>query len=269
MFRWITSNRWVAVAACLLIGVIIAVGGRSLLRQPSQPQPQAALLVSAAASLQDVLTETNALFEQAHPLIKVTANFGASGALQQQIEQGGSADVLIAAAARPMDALQTANLILPGSRRNLVTNRLVLVVPANSSLGLASFQQLSDPAVQRISVGEFRSVPAGQYAEEVFRNLAILDALRPKLVFANNVRAVLAAVASGNVDAGIVYRTDARSSDRVRQVATASASLHSAIVYPMAIISRSRNAQAAQTYTQFLSSPDAQSIFERYGFGLP
>jgi len=145
---------------------------------------------------------------------------------------------------------------------------LVLVVPRSSSLGLISFRQLTNANVRRISVGEPRSVPAGQYAEELFRNLGTLERLRSKFVYGNSVRSVLGTVESGNADAGVVYATDARIADQVTQVATAPSSLHSPIVYPLAVISASRSQRAAQAYAQFLTSGQAQAVFRRYGFGI-
>lgn len=226
------------------------------------------LLIAAAASLQDALEEIDPLFEAANSGITVNYNFAASGPLQQQIEQGAPADVFISAAARQMDALQGKSLILANTRRNLLTNSLVLVVPRNSSLGLTGFRQLTNSNVRRISIGEPRSVPAGQYAEEVFQNLGILEQLRPKLVFGNSVRNVLGSVESGNADAGVVYATDAKISDQVTQVATAPENLHSPIIYPIAVVAASRNQQAARTYEQFLSSRQAQDVFKKYGFGI-
>ena len=117
-------------------------------------------------------------------------------------------------------------------------------------------------------MGEPRSVPAGQYAEELFRNLGILERLRSKFVYGNSVRSVLGTVESGNADAGVAYATDARISDQVTQVATAPSSLHSPIVYPLAVVTASRNRRAAQAYAQFLTSGQAQAVFRRYGFGI-
>lgn len=167
-----------------------------------------------------------------------------------------------------MDALEQANLLVSGTRRNLLSNRLVLIVPRNSTANLTGFRQLTDSRVRRISVGEFRSVPAGQYAEQVLSNLGILEEVRPKLVFANNVRGVLAAVESGNVDAGMVYATDAKISNQVRQVATAPEKLHSPIIYPIAVIKDTRNSNAARTYVQFLSSSQAKEVLQKFGFSL-
>jgi molybdate transport system substrate-binding protein len=254
---------------------LLAACGVRTVNQPS-PSPVASsrpsaepitLLVSAAASLQDALEELDPTFESANPAIQVNYNFAASGSLQQQIEQGASVALFISAASEQMDALQEKNLIVKETRRDLLTNSLALVVPRDSTLELTEFQHLTNPAINRISVGEPRSVPAGQYAEEMFRSLGILDQLRPKFVYGNSVRNVLGTVESGNADAGVVYTTDAQISHQVRNVATASADLHTPIVYPIAAIAASRNPQAAHTYTQFLTSQEAQAVFSRHGFG--
>lgn len=260
-------RRIVTFLSGMLLTLMLAIGMRAILPAPAQSQ-SATLLIAAAASLQDVLEELDPMFESANRGITVNYNFAASGPLQQQIEQGAPVDLFISAATRQMDALQQKNLILTNTRRNLLTNDLVLVVPGNSTLGITSFRQLTNSNVRRISVGEPRSVPVGQYAEELFTNLGILGQLRPKLVYGNSVRNVLGTVESGNADAGVVYKTDARVTNQVRQVATAPSNLHSPIVYPIAVITASRNPQAARTYAQFLTSSQAQAVFRRYGFGI-
>jgi molybdate transport system substrate-binding protein len=234
------------------------------------PSPSSVTLtVSATVSLQDALEAIDPLFEQANPSIQVNYNFGASGALQQQIEQGAPADVFISAAAKQMDALQEKELIVADTRRNVLANQLVLIVPADSTFNLSDFRQLNDANISRIAVGEPRSVPAGQYADEVFKNLGLAEALQSKFVFANNVRGVLAAVESGNADVGIVYETDAKRSDRVKVAAVVDESLHQPIVYPIAVLQNSPNLEAAQTYTQFLLDTQARDTFQQFGFGTP
>lgn len=260
-------RRILAFVSGFLATLLLAICFKVVMPAPANAQ-SATLLVAAAASLQNVLEQLDPLFESANRGITVNYNFAASGPLQQQIEQGAPVDLFISAATRQMDALQKKNLILTNTRRNLLTNSLVLVMPRNSTLGLTSFRQLTNSNVRRISVGEPRSVPAGQYAEEVFKNLGILAQLRPKFVYGNSVRNVLGTVESGNADVGVVYATDARISDQVRQVATAPSNLHSPIVYPMAVIAASRKQQAASTYAQFLTSQQAQDIFKKYGFGI-
>ncbi|WP_404784523.1 molybdate ABC transporter substrate-binding protein [Altericista sp. CCNU0014] len=234
---------------------------------PPSAQANSTLLVSAAASLQTALKAIEPRFAQANPSVKLTYNFGSSGALQQQIEQGAPVDVFVSAAQKQMNALQGKGLILNGTRRNLLSNRLVLIVPLNSTLGLSGFRQLVK--ANKIAVGEPRSVPVGQYAEEVFKNLGLLGQLKSKLVFGNNVRSVLSAVESGNVDAGVVYRTDAKLSNRIKQAAIAPTRLHSPIIYPVAVLKGSKNAAAAKAYVQFLSSDAAKTAFRAYGFGTP
>ncbi len=251
---------------------VLVVGGSSIgvtqcASQQASVPANVTLLVSAAASLQDPLTAIEPLFEEANPTLNITYNFGASGALQRQIEQGAPVDIFLSAAQKQMDLLQQKGLLRNESRRDLLTNRLVLIVPTPSGLNLTNFQQLADTKVQKIAVGEFRSVPAGQYAEEVFKNLGILAAVKPKLVFGNSVRTVLSGVVSGNVDAGVVYGTDAQLSGQVKVVATADTALHAPIVYPVAILKASQQMQAANAYIQFLSEAASQDIFKKYGFG--
>ena len=253
-----------AVIACW------AAAGCSQLDQVSVGETDSStitLTVSAAASLQDALAVIDPLFEQTHPTIQVDYNFASSGALQRQIEQGAPADVFFSAAAKQMDALAEKNLIVPETRQDLVANRLVLIASSNSVLDLNRLEKLQEDRVSKIAVGEFRSVPAGQYAEEAFRNLGLLDTLRPKFVFSNNVRSVLAAVESGNVDAGLVYATDAKLSDSVKAVEIAPAGSHSAIVYPIAVLTTSSSVEAATTYIDFLADSQAQAVFENFGFG--
>lgn len=262
-------RRKILTFVCVVVTTfILAISLNWLTPPPSMVQANTTLLVSAAASLQDALQEIQPLFQQTQSNIKVNYNFGASGALQQQIEQGAPADIFFSAAARQMNALQEKTLILTDTRRNLLTNRLVLIVPSNSRLNINNFRQLTDNNIKRIAVGEFRSVPVGQYSEELFKNLGILTQVKSKLVLGNNVRNVLAAVESGNADAGIVYATDARLSNRVRVVATAPENLHSPIVYPIAVVSSSKNPESARKYIQFLSNQQARFVFEKYGFGV-
>lgn len=251
----------------LLATFLWATSVRLLTPFPVTAQAKTNLLVSAAISLKDSLEEVKTTYQQMKPNVKVTYNFGSSGALQQQIQNGAPADIFFSAAQKQMDALQQKGLIFPNTRRNLLKNRLVLVVPKNSS-AITNFRQLTNSNVKKIAIGEPRSVPAGQYAEEVLKNLKIWQQVRPKLVLGNNVRQVLAFVESGNADAGIVYATDAKASNRVKQVATAPENLHSSIVYPVAALKSSKNSAAAREYVQFLANNSARPIFQKHGFTM-
>jgi molybdate transport system substrate-binding protein len=225
------------------------------------------ITVSAAASLQDTLEAVTLQFQAAYPQITVDYNFGSSGALQQQIEQGAPADVFFSAATKQMDALVEKDLIVPASRQNLVRNSLVLIAPQNSTLEITDLAQLKTAPINHFAVGEFRSVPAGQYAQQVFEKLGLLESLQSKFVFGNNVRSVLAAVESGNADVGMVYATDAALSQRVKVLMKAPEETHQAIIYPIAIVKSSANLEAAQTYIEFLTTDPAQKTFEEFGFG--
>ncbi|WP_338430499.1 molybdate ABC transporter substrate-binding protein [Synechococcus elongatus] len=259
----------------LLIGlsVIAVILGLQLmgprLTPQSSSQPSASLLVAAAASLQNPLQAIAALDSPDLANVSIRYTFAASGVLQRQIEQGAPIDILIAAAEKQMQALQEQGLILTDTRSNLLTNQLVLVVPKTALPSVARFQDLVQPQIKRLAIGEPRSVPAGHYALEVLENLGILEQVRPKFVLSNNVKAVLTAVETGNVDAGIVYWTDAQASSKVAVVSVADRSLHSPIVYPIAIVRSSRSLPQAEQYLEFLKREPAQAIFQRYGFGRP
>ncbi|MGA7937419.1 MAG: molybdate ABC transporter substrate-binding protein, partial [Kovacikia sp.] len=213
------------------------------------------------------LKELAPLYRQSHSQVTVRYNFASSGALQQQIENGAPADVFISAAVKQMDVLQQKNLLTPGTRRNLLTNRLVLVVPANSSR-ITNLKSLTDIRVKRIAIGNPGSVPAGQYAEEALTKVGLWQQLKPKYVLAGNVRQVLQFVESGNVDAGLVYLTDAKTSTQVKVAQIIPANLHAPIVYPIAILKNSRNQTVSRNFVQFLFSNAARRVFTKYGFTL-
>ncbi|MEB3292825.1 MAG: molybdate ABC transporter substrate-binding protein [Synechococcales bacterium] len=235
---------------------------------PEPIQANTTLLISAAASLKDVMEELKPIYQRKNPNVNLTFNFGASGALLQQIEQGAPADIFISAAKRQMDTLAQKGALVPGTVTNLANNRLVLIVPAGSR-AVKSFMNLKKPQVKRISMGEPRSVPAGQYAEQVLRKLNLWNEVKPKLVYANNVRQVLSVVESGNADAGMVYITDAKVSNKVKVVVTADDNYHSKILYPMAVLKSSKKVDDAKKFVQFLSGAEARNVLRNYGFIVP
>ena len=226
------------------------------------------LTVSAAISLKDALDEVKQIYAKENPNVSVAVNYGASGTLQLQIEQGAPVDVFFSAAPKQMDALEGKGLLLEGTREDLLRNEIVLVVPKNSNLGISSFQDLTRPSVKTVALGEPAAVPAGEYAKEVLTELGIYEAVKPKAVLAKDVRQVLTYVETGNVDAGIVYATDAESSSKVRVAANAPQNSHAAVVYPVAVIKSSKDSAAAKRFVEFLSSSKAAAIFQKYGFEL-
>lgn len=224
------------------------------------------LIVSAAASLTNVMKDLAPLYQQTHPNQSVRYNFGSSGALQQQIENGAPADVFISAAEKQMDALQQKDLLASGTRRKLLTNRLVLVVPASATSGITSLKSLTDNRVKRIAIGDPRSVPAGQYAEQALTKAGVWNQLKAKYVLATNVRQVLQFVEAGNADAGLVYLTDAKTTNKVKIVQTIPSTLHAPIGYPIAVLKNSRNPELSRSFVNFLFSGTARKVFTKYGF---
>jgi len=264
----IKRRKLLVLIATALATLLLVIGLPILTSSLVVAQSNSNLLVSAAASLKEALEEIKPLYQQSKTNVKINYNFGSSGALQQQIEQGAPADIFISAAKKQVDALEQKGLLVPGTRNIIAKNRLVLVVPKNA-VGITSFYSLKDAKVKKIAIGEPRSVPAGQYAQQVLEKLKIWSEIKSKLVFANNVRQVLASVESGNADAGLVYITDAKISDKVKVVVTADEKYHSPIIYPLAVIKRSKNVDAAKEFSRFLSSDQAKSVFKKYGFILP
>jgi molybdate transport system substrate-binding protein len=230
--------------------------------------PPVTLNISAASSLSNVLKLVDAAYTQANPNVTILLNTAASGTLQMQIENGAPADIFLSAAAANMDNLQKENLIVNSSRKNLLDNTLVMIVPNGSTLGLASISDLATSKVTKIAVGDPASVPAGTYANLAFTELGITALVQSKLVLCANVTQVLTTVASGNVDAGLLYSTDALGSTQVKVVAQAPADINAQIVYPEAVLSAGRNQDAAQDYLNYLSGSSAVALFIQYGFTM-
>lgn len=231
----------------------------------SAPAAQKEITISAAASLKDSLTEIQKLYTQQNPGIKLTFNFEASGTLQKQIEQGAPVDLFISAGKSQVDALESKNLTTKESRVNLLNNTLVLVVGKDNTK-ITAIQDLAKSDVKQISIGTPESVPAGKYAKESLTNLKLWDALQSKMVLAKDVTQVLNYVETGNVDAGFVYASDAKGSTKVKVVATAPADSHSAITYPAAIVTSTKNKAEAEAFLKYLQGSEAQQIFVKYGF---
>lgn len=232
----------------------------------SAQQPKE-ITVSAAISLKNAFIEIGKIYEAGHKGTRVLFNFGASGDLARQIEEGAPVDAFASAAEKDMDYAGSHGLILPGSRIDFAANTLVLIVPNGSKAGLASFKGLESPSVQRIAVGNPKSVPAGRYAEEVFRSFGLLDRISGKLIYTENVRQALDYVARGEVDAGVVYSTDAAVMGKaVTVAAVAPANSHKPIVYPMAVVKASKNGAYARAFVSLVTSKAGMEILQKYGF---
>ena len=259
------------LALALLLAVTAGCGGgggdtSSSKTASSAPAEKAELHVSAAASLTDVMNEIGAAYEKEHPNVKLVFNYGSSGALQQAIENGGGADLFFSAAQKQMDALEAAGLLAEGTRRELLVNEVVLIVPKEGGEAISSFDQLPGAAVKRVALGEPKGVPVGQYSEEILTRLGIEGAVKAKAVYGSDVRQVLTWVESGDVDAGLVYATDAAISEKVRVVAKAPADSHKPIVYPAAVLKETKQMALAKDFLAFVASDASRKRFETYGF---
>ncbi len=226
------------------------------------------ITISAAASLTDAFKALAPKFEAGRPGSTVRFNFAASGTLLQQISQGAPVDVFASADQETMNRGMDQKLLDADTRKNFATNSVVLVEPAKDGAGLKTLQDLTGPAVRRIAVGKTATVPVGRYTREVLDSVGLWSVLEPKLVQADSVRQVLDYVSRGEAEAGFVYRTDAAiMGDKVRVVLTATG--HTPVSYPVAVVADSRQKALAQDFIRFLASADAQQIMARYGFGQP
>jgi molybdate transport system substrate-binding protein len=252
-----------ASLAAILAALLATSVGFARFRYTQEPQQE--LTVSAAISLKDVLDKVAQLYRSDWPDTVIHFNLGASGTLQRQIEQGAPVDIFISASEDQMNSLESKGLLLPGTRRDLVKNAVVLIVPKGKT-GIASFQDLARPEVKVIAIGEPQTVPAGKYAQEVLTHFHLYEQLKPKFVLGNDVRQVLTYVSTGNADAGIVYATDAMTTQEVSVAATAAEDSHSPVIYPVAILKSSKQVDASKRFLDFLARTKAQGIFEKYGF---
>jgi molybdate transport system substrate-binding protein len=258
--RW----RFVATGRVALIGLLLL----SILScRPKGPSSATAseLTVSAAVSLKDAFNEIAELNEKRNGT-RTHFNYGASGALQKQIESGAPADVFASAGAKQMDELAAKDLLVRESRRDFACNSLILIVPAKSA-NLGSFTDLANPSVNRVAVGNPKTVPAGQYTEQTLNKLGLLPAIQTKLIFAEDVRQVLDYVVRDEVDAGVVYASDALSSgDQIKVVARAPDDSHDQILYPVAIVKDSKQQEAARKFIDLVLSSEGQTILAKHGF---
>lgn len=243
----------------------IALGIASLFLAGAGRAGAAELHVFAAASLTDALQEIAAAYEKAGG-DRIALNLGASSTLARQIQEGAPADLFLSADEEKMDGLEKRGLVLAGTRRSVLSNTLVIVVPMDGGLPIASPQDLASPRVRAIALAEPQTVPAGIYAKEYLRKLKLWSKVIDRVIPTENVRAALAAVESGNVDAAIVYKTDAGISKKVRIAYEVPRAEGPKISYPFAVLKESENPEAAHRFLAYLGSKPALDVFREFGF---
>ena len=225
-------------------------------------------IAAAAASLEYAFTEKLIpAFEEANPGVTVEGTYDSSGKLQTQIENGLDADIFFSAATKQMNALKDEGYTRDDTILNYLENKIVLVVPADSDSDMKSFEDIAN--ANMIAIGDPESVPAGQYAKEALTNLGIWDSVQDKLSLGTNVTEVLNWVAEGSADCGIVYATDAATTDKVKVVAEApEGALEKPVVYPVAMMKQTedKDATAAQKFYDYITSDEGFEVFKEYGF---
>lgn len=245
-----------------------------------EPAEEVEIIVFAAASMTETLTEIKAMYEAANPGVTITFNFDSSGTLKTQIQEGADCDLFISAAPKQMNALDKScdaeknpdglDFVLQGSRINLLENKVALVVPEGNPKGIESFDQLAG----LLKKGEIlfamgnSDVPVGQYTQKIFAFYELNEeelAAAGKLTYGTNVKEVTTQVKEGSVDCGVVYATDAFSAG-LAIVDTATKDMCGQVIYPAAVLNVSKHPEAAQAFLDYLTGPEAMAVFEAVGF---
>jgi len=250
------------VLLCMMMGASLVGCAQS------QEKENVTLTIAAAASLENCYKdELIPMFEKDHSNVKIEGTYDSSGKLQTQIEEGLEADVFMSAATKQMNALVDEKLIESSSVVNLLENKLVLITKKDSQTKVTGFHDITQAST--IALGDPESVPAGQYAKEALTNIKNYDVVQKKASLGTNVTEVLSWVESGSAEVGIVYATDAASSDKVQVIAEApEGSLKTPVIYPVAMVAKSKHSEEAKAFIEFLQSEEALKVFEKYGFTI-
>ncbi len=255
----------ILLSSLLLIVACSNESDSSTENETTSEKDKITLTISAAVSLKDAMDVIQQNYQDQYPEVTLDFNFGGSGSLQQQISQGAPVDLFFSAAEDKFELLVEAGNIAKEDRVDLLGNELVLIVPQENE-SIQDFEDLIKDSINHISIGTPETVPAGMYAKESLEKMNLWKELESKIVFAKDVRQVLSYVETGNVEAGIVYQTDAFVSDQVNIVKTADTNAHTPIIYPVGIIQDSKQYEAAKNFYQYLQSDEALKVFEDYGF---
>lgn len=246
--------------------ILLLVGLTACSPEESHQSKPVEITISAAASLNESLIEIKEHFEKENKNIKILYNIGGSGALKQQILQGAPVDLFLSASHDQFTELIQEGLIDAQKQFDLLGNQLVLITNKENPAQLNGFSNLTDRQVKKIAIGIPESVPAGKYAKQTLQNTGIWEQIQPIVIQTKDVRQVLTYVETGNVDAGIVYMTDVKVSDKVNVVAVAGEQTHDSIIYPAGIIKSTPHIKEVELFLDYLQSNTAKTIFEKYGF---
>ncbi len=272
---------------CVLVSAVLALGAlagcsssessQESGEQTEEQEESKELIVFAAASMTDTMQEIAEMYKAVDPSVNITFNFDSSGTLKTQIQEGADCDIFISAAQKQMnqlDATQSSDVNTEGldfidtdTRFDLLSNSVVLITPVGNPAGVESFDDVASDKVSLIALGN-SDVPVGQYSEEIFTYMGVWDQLNSesKITFGTNVREVLAQVEEGAADCGVVYSTDAATTDKVEVIASAPEGSHKAIVYPAAALKTSADIETAKAFLEYLKTDECTAVFEAAGF---
>jgi molybdate transport system substrate-binding protein len=263
------KNSLILVLLIILALAFTGCGGQA--KEETAPAPEGPtdkaveVNISAAASLTDALTEIQTEYAKESNAV-LQFNFGASGALQKQIEEGAPCDLFISASKANMDALEQEGLIAADSRKDILGNTLTLVASAEKAGSIKGYEALTTADIGSIAVGTPETVPAGKYAQQALQKLGIWDQIQSKVVYTKDVKQALEYVDTGNTDCGFVYKSDAMAMKTGAVVMDMPEDSHDPIVYPAALIKDSAQPEAAAKFYDFLQTDYAKGVFEKYGF---
>jgi len=250
-----TQVRTIGLVAALSLGL-------------AAPAHAADLVVSAAASLTNAFKTIAQQYEAQHPDTKVVLNFGASDVLMQQIVKGAPADVFASADQEAMNKAVEEKVIKTDTRHDFVANQLVLIVPTTGTVPVHALTDLTKPEVKRVAIGNPASVPVGRYAKRALEAAKLWEPVEAKAVLAQNVRQALDYVSRGEVEAGLVFSTDAAiAADKVKVASPVP--LNVPLTYPIAVTSGTKQPQQAADFVAFVMSPAGQAVLAKYGFLKP
>ncbi|MEH7083056.1 molybdate ABC transporter substrate-binding protein [Neobacillus drentensis] len=256
------------ILGCLISLVLIclpACSTNKTNKEANQPK-KVEITISAAASLNEAMNEIKTNFQKTNQHISLLYNFGGSGALKQQIVQGAPVDIFISASKDHINELTKKGLIDYKNQKDLLSNQLVLITNKRQPAPLETFDDLENKGIKKIAIGTPATVPAGMYAKQTLESLDIWEAMNAKIIQTKDVRQVLTYVETNSVDAGIVYMTDIKVTDKVKIVAIAKEQTHDPIIYSAGIIKSSAQKKEVSLFYDYLHSATAKDIFEKYGF---
>lgn len=264
----------------LLLAMLAGTSGAFAQSSLQTEEPAVELIVFAAASMTESMTQIAELYKEVAPNVTILYNFDSSGTLKTQIQEGADCDLFISAGQKQMNALdinadpktntEKLDFVLENTRFNIVSNSVVMIVPEGSKKEISDFKDVLTDKVDLVAIGN-SDVPVGQYSEEIYTNLGLWEQLKSsgKISYSSNVKEVLSQVEAAAVDCGIVYSTDAATAKNVKIVATAPENSHKPITYPAAIIKTGKNIAAAEKFVEFLKGEEASKVFESIGFSIP